>query len=355
MKNRLLGAAFVVVASAPFLEAHKPTKTTFTYHRDVFPIFERRCGSCHREGGVAPMSLLRYKETFPWAVSIKSQVLSLSMPPWFADERYGKFQHSASLTATEVNTIVDWCLGGAPEGDPGEAAPPADPRTAMEPDLVLELPEPFLLAADHAEAHHEALLPTAFRRDRVLRSIEFRPDQPSVVRSAVFFVVPKGKKPGTPTGSWIAGEGAQLWPAGTGVRLPAGASLLVRIHYKKTWLTEGKEIRDRSALALSFAAKKVEPLESVVVAASEIHSLSRDVEVVSMLPSIEAPVESLLAEAVLPDGTTRPLLRLLSPGPAWPRTYRFEEPVPLPKGSRLRVTAAPSPAAASLIFNIVRN
>jgi hypothetical protein len=358
MKGRLLGAAFVVIASAPFLEAHKPTKTTFTYHKDVFPIFERRCGSCHREGGVGPMSLLRYKETFPWAVSIKNQVLSLSMPPWFADERYGSFQHSASLTATEVNTIVDWCLGGTPEGDPGDAATRADAHAVIEPDLVLELKEPFILTADRAEAHHEALLPTALGRDRILRSIEFRPEQPNVVRSAVFFVAPKGKKPGAPTGSWIAGEGTQVWPEGTGVRLPAGASLLVRIHYKKTWLTEGKEIRDRSALALSFASKKAEPIESVLVVESGVYPLSRDVEVVSMLPSIEAPVESLLAEAVLPDGTTRPLLRLLSPDAAWPRTYRLEEPVLLPKGSRLRVTAAPplvAPAAAALIFNIVRN
>ncbi len=350
MKGRLLGAAFVVVASAPFLEAHKPTKTSFTYHKDVFPIFERRCGSCHREGGVGPMSLLRYKETFPWAVSIKNQVLSLSMPPWFADERYGRFHHSPSLTATEVNTIVDWCLGGSPEGDPVDAAPPADPRAAVEPDLVLELPEPFLLAADRAEAHHDALLPTGLRRDRILRSLELRPGQPSVVRSAVFFVVPKGKKPEAPTVSWIAGEGAQVWPDGTGLRLPAGASLLVRIHYKKTWLTEGQEIRDRSAVALSFAAEKAEPIESVVVAAGGEYPLSRDAEILSLFPFVAAPVDSLFAEAVLPDGTARPLIRLRNPDPAWPRTYWLGEPMSLPKGSRLRIDA--SSEGASFVLNV---
>ena len=83
MKTRLVWLT-LALALPSGLEAHKPTKTRFTYHKDVFPIFERRCGSCHREGGAGPMSLLRYKDTFPWAVSIKNQVLALSMPPWFA-------------------------------------------------------------------------------------------------------------------------------------------------------------------------------------------------------------------------------------------------------------------------------
>jgi hypothetical protein len=335
------------------VEAHKPTKTRFTYHRDVYPIFEERCGSCHRKGGIAPMSLLEYGDTFPWAVSIKNQVLSLSMPPWYADERYGSFRHSGSLTAAEVDTIVDWCLGGAPEGESGESkAEDADPFPATEPDLVLQYPEPFLLAADSAEARHEVLFPADLRRDRVIRSIAFRPERPSVVRSARFYVVEKGKEPGSPVASWIAGGGAEVWPEGTGVRFPAKASLLVRIHYAKTWLDEGQEIRDRSSVALAFAEKKAKPVETIVVGARETQPIPRDVEVVSLLPSIETSQESLSAEALLPDGTTRPLIRLRNPDPGWPRTYWLEKPVVLPNGSRIRV--ASTREEALLIVNVVR-
>jgi hypothetical protein len=135
------------------------------------------------------------------------------------------------------------------------------------------------------------------------------------------------------------------------VHLPAKASLLVGIHYEKTWLDEGKEIRDRSSVALSFATKKAEPVESILVGAQESPPVPRDVEVLSLLPSIDTNVESLLAEAVLSDGTTRPLIRLRNPDPGWPRTYWLEKPVALPKGSRLRVTTAGSSA---LVFNIVR-
>jgi hypothetical protein len=365
MKLLVVAGALFLAAAPSTLEAHKPTKTRFTYHKDVLPIFERRCGSCHREGGVAPMSLLGYKDTFPWAVSIKNQVLSLSMPPWFADERYGIFRHSSSLTASEVDTIVDWCLGGTPEGDPADAPPrgPGIESPEGEPDMVLELPESFVLEASRGEAIHEARLDTGLRRERFLRAVGFQPEQPSVVRSALLYVVPKGAERGTPVASWIAGEGAVVWAEGRGVRLPAGASLHFRIHYKKTWLGEGREIRDRSRVGLFFSKGNPKPVESLVVEArggEGVYPLSRDVEVLSLLPRVEAPLDTLFAEAILPDGTTRPLIRLRGPVPEWPRTYRLDEPIRLSKGSRLRLTLA-SPdeaslrAAHKLVVNVARN
>ena len=362
----LVVAGALFLAGAPStLEAHKPTKTRFTYHWDVLPIFEARCGSCHREGGVAPMSLLGYRETFPWAVSIKNQVLALSMPPWFADERYGNFRHSSSLTASEVDTIVDWCLGGTPEGDPGDA-PRRGPGIEIPdgaPDMVLELPEAFVLEASRGEAIHDARLDPGLRRESFLQSVEFRPHRPNVIRSALVFVVPKGAKPGAPVASWIAGEGAIVWPEGRGVRLPAGASIYVRIHYKKTWLDEGKEIRDRSGVGLYFAKGKARPIESLVVEAQEgegVYRLTRDVEVFSLFPMVEGPVDSFFAEALRPDGTTLPLIGLRGPDPAWPRTYRLEEPILLQKGSRLRLRVT-SPddsllrAAHTLVLNVSPN
>jgi hypothetical protein len=359
--RRLFAGVALVLAAAP-LEAHKPTKTRFTYHRDVRPIFEARCGSCHRAGGVGPMTLLGYKETFPWAVSIKTRVLALSMPPWFADERYGAFHEAATLSASELNTIVDWCLGGTPEGDPATA--PAETQvfesSAVEADLILPLPEKFVLEAGRGEAIHEARLETGLEREGFLRAIEFRPEQPNVVRSALFFVVRKGSEPRGPVASWIAGEGAQVWPVGRGVRLPAGSSISARIHYKKTWLDEGKEIRDRSEVALYLSKGKAKPIESLVVETTggrKDYRLKRDVEVLSLIPKIEAPLQSLLAEAILPDGTMLPLIRLRDPDPAWPRTYRLENPIALPKGSRLRVTLTPAGevsvgAAQGLVVNV---
>jgi hypothetical protein len=235
----------------------------------------------------------------------------------------------------------------APELSPGE------------PDLVLDLPQAFVLDEGTRGAFHEARIETGVVRERFLRAIELRPERPNVVRSALLFVVPKGATPGAPVASWVAGEGASAWPDGLGVRLPAGASIVARIHYEKTWLDEGKEIRDRSSLALYFSKGKAKAVENLVIGAGA-NPLARNVEILSLLPEVEAPVDSLLLEALLPEGTKLPLIRLRAPDPSWPRTYRLEEPLSLPKGSELRLTLtsrdeASLRAAHALVLNVAPN
>src|SRR3979411_2145273 len=91
----------------------QPAWRTFT--KDLAPILQARCQSCHRPGEVAPMSLLTYKETRPWAKAIKDAILTKKMPPWFANS--GHFKNERRLTGTEVATIAGWVENGAPEGD----------------------------------------------------------------------------------------------------------------------------------------------------------------------------------------------------------------------------------------------
>jgi hypothetical protein len=365
VRRRTLVALALLLAPASG-EAHKPTTTKFTFYRDVYPIFRAKCGACHQKGGVAPMSLLDYREAYPWAVAIKNEVLELSMPPWFADERHGKFRSRSLLAAGEMNTIVDWCLGGTPEGNANDASMAAvlpDEAAFQEPDLVLDLPAPFVLAADRAEASHEVRLRPRPSRDRSLSAIEFRPGNPRIVRSVLIYGVPDGAEaePAGLIASWIPGEHRLEYPAGRAVPLPARSSLLVRIHYKKTWLDEGKEVSDRSAVALFFArGKAVEPIRSFAVETSGVGSLAaRDggfektvsrtlpgaVEILSLLPRVEAPLHSFFAVAVLPDGARRSLIRLREPDPAWPRAFWLEEPLSLPKGARIELTLSGEGAA----------
>ena len=73
-----------------------PAKTTF--YKDVLPILQNNCQSCHRPGEVAPMSLLTYEDARPWAVAIKMAVLTKKMPTWYADPQYGHFSNERKLT-----------------------------------------------------------------------------------------------------------------------------------------------------------------------------------------------------------------------------------------------------------------
>ncbi|HMB81880.1 MAG TPA: hypothetical protein VKI43_17520, partial [Vicinamibacterales bacterium] len=38
-----------------------------TFNKDVAPIFNKNCASCHRAGEMAPMSLTSFKDARPWA------------------------------------------------------------------------------------------------------------------------------------------------------------------------------------------------------------------------------------------------------------------------------------------------
>jgi len=92
-----------------------------TFHKDVLPILQKNCQSCHRPGQIAPMSFLSYQSTRPWAKAMKTAVATRKMPPWFADPQFGHFANDRSLKASEIDIIAKWADAGAPEGDVNEA------------------------------------------------------------------------------------------------------------------------------------------------------------------------------------------------------------------------------------------
>src|SRR6202047_565162 len=79
-----------------------------TFNKDVLPILQTNCQTCHRPGQVAPMSFLAYQSTRPWAKAMKTAVATRKMPPWFADPNYGHFSNDRSLKQSEIETIAKW-------------------------------------------------------------------------------------------------------------------------------------------------------------------------------------------------------------------------------------------------------
>src|SRR6476619_2483367 len=97
-----------------------------TFHKDVFPILQRNCQTCHRPGEVAPMSFLTYESTRPWAKAIREAVLSRKMPPWFADPHYGDFRNQPAISESDIQTLAAWAENGAPEGDAKDKPSPIE-------------------------------------------------------------------------------------------------------------------------------------------------------------------------------------------------------------------------------------
>lgn len=104
-------------AACTTLWAHDPITTKITFNREIVRIFQKRCLSCHQEGGKSPMSLVKYEEARPWAKAIKEEVLERRMPPWGAVKGFGEFSNDRGLTQEEISIIADWVEGGAPDGE----------------------------------------------------------------------------------------------------------------------------------------------------------------------------------------------------------------------------------------------
>ncbi len=114
----LIGAAtlaYQLVRPEPVESRHVPITTKIVFNREIAQIFQKKCFQCHTDGNVS-MALTTYKETRPWAVAIKEEILERKMPPWSAAGGYGHFANDMSLTAREISLILSWTDGGAPSG-----------------------------------------------------------------------------------------------------------------------------------------------------------------------------------------------------------------------------------------------
>src|SRR5580692_5731417 len=109
-----LGAVALLAVPAnyfsPRARAADKSDRPVTFAKDVMPILQAKCQDCHRPGTVAPMSLLTYQDTRPWAKSIRERVIMRQMPPWHIDRTQGiqHFMNDRSLSDQEVDTIVRW-------------------------------------------------------------------------------------------------------------------------------------------------------------------------------------------------------------------------------------------------------
>lgn len=233
---------------------HKSITSKYTFNEDVFAIFRDKCGRCHVTDGVAPMSLVAYQEAFPWAESLRMELLADTMPPPL---------HTFSLSARELDVILMWSSGGTPQGNAANKPPALTLKNDWiggKPDLALPMPAGFTLPADAMETSKDFAIVSGLPAARPMRAFDLLPGTPAIVRGATLFLktAPKAAEmpvrdvPGEVLATWTPGQDAPSL-AVKPVRLPAGAELVLRIHYKKSWKQEGAAVPDRSTVGLYFS------------------------------------------------------------------------------------------------------
>jgi hypothetical protein len=246
-----------------------------TFNKDVLPVLQKNCQSCHRPGEVAPMSLLTYADARPWAKAIKAAVLTQKMPPWFADPKYGHFANDKSLSAKDANLLASWADAGAPEGNPKDKPAPLTFETGwnIKPDMVIEVPRDFNIPATGTINYQNILVKANFPEDAWVVAAEVRPGNPAVVHHERIDVRAPGSKwmenakPGVwyegtdPVmgknsegenllGKYNPGLGAQYFDVDDAAKfVPKGSDIVFNIHYTSS----GKPETDRSKLGLVFA------------------------------------------------------------------------------------------------------
>jgi hypothetical protein len=165
-----------------------------TFNKDVLPVLQKNCQTCHRLGEIAPFSLLSYADARPWAKSIKAAVVTGKMPPWFADPQYGHFANDKRLSQAEIKTVTEWVDSGAPEGDEKDKPAPITFQRGwnLKPDVVVDMPKPFEIPAKGTINYKYILVKTSFPEDMWISAAEMRPGNSKVLHHGKVWVRPPG-------------------------------------------------------------------------------------------------------------------------------------------------------------------
>lgn len=353
--------AAALVATMPATEAHKPITSPFTYSADVLPIVRERCGQCHAPGGVAPMSLLTHNDAVPWGESMRVELTAGHMPPWSIDRGAARFQTPGNLSAREMNVLLTWATGGTPPGDVTSEREPAagNPAWSMgPPDAVIDLP-PFTLRAAEQEKTAEFMLPAA-PGERWLRAIDFLPGTPAMVRHASIEIErtsPAGVTHDEPVLTlWVPGD--HNTPLARGAfRVPAGAAMRVRIRYRKTWLYEGRELKDQSRIGLYVAKAPAAAVRAIALSPGRAVTLPETLRVIALYPD-EGLRDASVTIAATSLAGARDELIAFHPRAGWARRFWLREPLTLPRGTVLSVriaadTPGAKPAGGTVTVNVV--
>lgn len=389
--------AVAALVSAP-AAAHTRITTDLNFGEDVRPILRKHCMGCHSPGGMAPnyIDLTTYgSDRSPgaraWATAIEEEILTGRMPPWSADPRFDHYSNTRLMTQEEVDIIIGWVQGGAPQGPRRNLPPPAgfdgESWQLGAPDIVLEAPEAFLLPSGKVEDSTRFIVDPGIAEDGWITGFEFKPQNAGTVyRMAAWIHDPPGATPESleveiqvpydpfrdedepePSrmrplrlgphflGQWLRGDSPVLFPVEMGLRLRKGSTFEIRVEYRRRAMDGyDSEVSDRSKLGL-FLSQEVDEVDLILEtesfgeeklrlkgkkASRPVEAsvrLAEDTRLVGLSPNVGSLLSTLEVRAIYPDDLTEILLFISDYDPEWPASFQFAEPIHAPAGTRVEM------------------
>ena len=383
----------VALAAVSLKAADTPAKQV-TFSKDVAPIFKAKCQECHQPNSVAPMSLLTFDDSRPWARSIKERVGSRQMPPWHIDKSVGvqKFKNDMSLTDDQIDTIVRWVDGGALQGDPKDLPTPLALTTSNEwqavkdgfgpPDLVVKSEE-YVMPAVHQDAWWRPVSDIPITEPRWVKMVEIRPSSlqaRKVVHHSIAYLQlnddPQAVSQGTATGpsgpaaspddlvdrrpqlmEWAIGKGYDQFRNDTGKLLLPGEKISwdEHIHAVGEAVTAGSEIgiwfypkgqepKHRSYLIGFTGIDRTKMLDirpNSVAHTEGFTVLKENTIITNFQPHFHLRGKAMEVEAILPDGSRQVVSYVGNFNFNWMTNYIYaDDAAPaFPKGTVIHVSA----------------
>ena len=356
-----------------------------TFARDIAPVLNANCVSCHHDGGGGPFPLTTYKDAAKHAELMAQVTVTHQMPPWKADAGYGRFQNERHLSAEQIDLFRRWADAGSPAGDLATAPPPPSfahdsDWTLGKPDLVLTLPKAFAVPAGGRDVYRCFVLPLNLDADQFVRAVEYKPGNKTVVHHALFFLDRQGQArkmdeqyhadhpddtqigyphfggpgflPSGGLGGWAPGALPSFLPDGVARPLAAGSDLVIQTHLHPSGKPEteqstlgiyfAKKPPQHTLLALTVGSRKIDiPAGQKDYVVTDDWTIPADITLVGITPHAHLVCKTMDVWATLPDKQAEqakvPLIRIGDWDFNWQGTYRYAEPMKLPAGTTLHM------------------
>jgi Flp pilus assembly protein TadD len=354
-----------------------------TFNKQIAPLIFQYCAPCHRPGEVAPFPLLSYQDARRHASQIVAVTQSRYMPPWLPEPGYGDFTGERRLTPDQLRLIAEWVKEGAPEGDSADLPPQPQFTEGWQigpPDLVVQMPRPYRLAAGGSDVFRNFVVPVNLKDTKYVRAIELRPGNKRVVHHANIWIDHRqllrrrdgeDGQPGFPGMENVSTEARSdsfepdshflFWKPGTVIepapdnmtwKLDPGTDLILNLHLQPS----GKEEMIQPVIGFYFSNKPpqlhpmlvqleddgaidIQPGVRDFTVADHI-TLPVDGDVLAIYPHAHYLGKQVEAWATLPDGTRSWLIKISDWDINWQAVYTYRKPVRLPKGTmvEMRIT-----------------
>ncbi len=364
-----------------------------TYNHDIEPIIKTNCAPCHRPNEAAPFSLLTYSDVAKRVSFIKDVVTKRYMPPWRADNKYVHFANDRSLKQKDIDLIVKWIDNKAPEGKPVTASaivakePIEGTMYSRKPDLVLKMPDSFLVKGDGGERFIIFKIPFELPDTANVEAIEFFSNNKKLVHHVnyAFHAVPDTaidlyntdavlnltegdrtrfdqyqpyRKTITYYGGWIPGATYESYPRDMGWVLPKRGVVLLTVHYAPV----PKDVESICGVNLFFKKTPIKRPVKVIsfgsggigekqiypspfyIKANEVKTFhlnlsnpGEDFSIMYVWPHMHYIGKEFTAYLTSKTGDTTRLVHIPDWDFRWQEIYKFKKLVRVPKGSVIHI------------------